>query len=314
MADYDVIVIGTGSAGMPAAIYAQRFGLKTLLIGKVVGGLLNDSHNVENYPGFPSIPGFDLMMKFKEHVDSLKIPVKEEWATDVRKEADGTFIVVTDAAEYTGKTLILTTGTKHRKLGLAREDELAGKGVSYCATCDAAFYKDVPVAIVGGGDSAAQAASLLAQHASHVSVIVRKEKMRAEPINVKRLEKSPKVTILYGTNVTGIVGKEAVEGVKLSKPFQGSDTLKVDGLFMEIGADVQSELAEKLGVALNERKEIIIDNASRTNVAKVYAAGDCGDRKFKQAITGAAEGVIAAFSAYEDLKKDEDEEVEISYG
>jgi len=314
MADYDIIVIGTGSAGMPAAIYAQRFGLKTLLIGKVIGGLLNDSHNVENYPGFPSIPGFDLMMKFKEHVDSLKIPIKEEWVKDVRKEKDGTFTVVTDAAEYTGRAVIITTGTKHRHLGLAREEELAGKGVSYCATCDAAFFKNVPVAIVGGGDSAAQAAFLLAQHSSHVYVIVRKDKMRAEPINVKRLEKSPKVTILYETNITELLGADLVEGIKLSKPYDGSDTLKVEGLFMEIGADVQSELAVKLGVAVNERKEIIIDETSRTNVAKVYAAGDCGNRKFKQAITGAAEGVIAAFSAYEDLKKEEDEEVEISYG
>lgn len=309
---YDVIVIGAGSAGMPAAIYAQRFGLKTLLVGKVVGGTLNDSHKVENYPGFSAIGGYDLMMKFKEHVDSLSIPFVEENATAVAKGKDGAFTVTTESGEQRGKTLILATGTKHRKLGIPGEERLMGKGVSYCATCDAAFFKSAEVAIVGGGDAAAQAADLLAQFAVKVSVIVRKEAMRAEPINRQRLEENPKVQILYNTQPLEVLGENEVTGLKISTSGKES-VLNLQGFFVEIGADVRSELAEQLGVKLNERKEILIDPESRTNVKHVYAAGDCASRKFKQAITGAAEGVVAAFSAYEDLKKLQGEKAEISY-
>ena len=311
MEQYDVLIIGAGSAGMSAGIYAQRFGLKTLIVGKVVGGLLNDSHRVENYPGFAAIPGFDLMMEFKKHVDSLEIPVHEEWVVSAKKQDDELFYVKTDKAEYLSKTLIITTGTKHRHLGLAHEEELAGKGVSYCATCDAAFTKGQDVIIVGGGDSAAQAGELVAQHANKVYVAVRKNKMRAEPINIKRLEDNSKVDILYETEVTELLyDNSGLTGVKLT---DGSE-LKVQTLFVEIGADVQSELAIQLGAAVNERKEIIIDEDSKTNIEALYAAGDCGNKKFKQAITGASEGVVAAFSAYEYIKMKEDgEKVEISY-
>lgn len=313
MESYEVVIIGAGSAGMSAGIYAQRFGLSTLIIGKVVGGLLNDSHKVENYPGFTAIPGFDLMMKFKEHVDSLAIPVKEEWVTKVEKKEgnDAGFIITTDKQEYFGKTLIITTGTKHRHLGLEGEEELAGKGVSYCATCDAAFTKGQDVIIVGGGDSAAQAGALVAQHAKKVYVAVRGEKMRAEPINIKRLEDNPKVEIIYTSSVTELKSDASgLTGVVLNNGRE----IVLQSLFVEIGADVQSELAIQLGAAVNERKEIIIDEHSQTNIKGLYAAGDCGNKKFKQAITGASEGVIAAFSAYEYLKMLESgEKVDIGY-
>jgi thioredoxin reductase (NADPH) len=309
---YDVIVLGAGSAGMPAAIYAHRFGLKTLLIGKVVGGTLNDSHKVENYPGFAAIPGYDLMMKFKEHVDSLGIPVKEEQATAAAKGKDGTFTVTTEGGKYRARTLIFATGTQHRRLDIPGEGVLMGKGVSYCATCDAAFFRNVDVAIAGGGDAAAQAADLLAQFASKVYVLVRRDVMRAEPFNRQRLEQNPKVAILYSTQPKEVLGESGVTGLKVVREGK-EELLAVQGFFIEIGADVRSELAAQLGVRLNEQEEIIIDVESRTNVKHVYAAGDCANRKFKQAITGAAEGVIAAFSAYEDLKKAQGEKAEISY-
>ncbi len=299
--EYDIIVIGAGSAGMSAAIYAHRFGLKTLLVGKVVGGLLNDSHKVENYPGFTAISGFDLMMKFKEHVDSFGIETKEEFATNVVKSGDE-FTVTTENGEYRAKAVVLTLGTKHRHLGIPGEEKLQGRGVSYCATCDGAFFKNVPVAVVGGGDSAAQAALLLAQHASQVYILVRKDAMRAEPINRQRLEHTKNVTILYKTEAKEVLGENGVEGVKLTTPFNGSDVLKVEGFFVETGAEVQNELAIKLGVTLNERKELIVDEHARTNIKNVYAAGDCTSSKYKQAITGAAGGVIAAYSAFEDLR------------
>ena len=205
-------------------------------------------------------------------------------------------------------------GTKHRKLGAKGEERLAGKGVSYCSTCDAAFFKDVPVAIVGGGDSAAQAGALLVQFAAHVYVIVRKDRMRAEPINIKRLEQNPKVTILYGTEVAEVLGESAVTGLRLTKQFDGKDILPVQGVFVEVGHDIQNEIAKQIGVAVNERGEIVIDGESKTNVPGVYAAGDVGNRRYKQALTGAAEGAIAAFSAYERLQRtDSGESVEIGY-
>ncbi|MDD9953302.1 MAG: FAD-dependent oxidoreductase [Candidatus Woesearchaeota archaeon] len=316
---WDTIIIGAGSAGMAAAIYAARFNLKVLVIGKEVGGLLNESHNVENYPGYKSITGIDLMLKFKEHMDNLDVPTKTEWVTEVKAEnyddpKKCIYNVITDKGEYKGKTIIFTNGTKHRKLNAKGEEALSGKGVSYCATCDAAFYKNIPVAIVGGGDSAALAGQLVSEFASKVYVIVRKNKMRAEPINLQRLEKNEKVEILYETEVEEILGENLVEKIILSKEYNGSKELPVEGVFIEIGQIIQSELAEKMGVTLNERKEIIINENSETNLRGVYAAGDVGNKEYKQALTGASEGAIAAFAAYALLQKiHEGEDVDVRY-
>ncbi len=321
--EYDTIIIGAGSAGMSAAIYMKRFNMNVLIIGKVVGGLLNESHNVENYPGFASIPGLDLMMKFKEHCDHLAIPFKEEWVNDAKvhdydNPQKTKYELTTEDDDgnkhtYFAKTVILTMGTKHKKLGAKNEEALSGRGVSYCATCDAAFYKNLPVAIVGGGDSAAQAGELVAQHASKVYMIVRGDKMKAEPINIKRLENNPKVEMIYSTQVLEAIGEKAVTGIRLSTKYHDSDILPVEGLFVEIGHDIQSELAVKLGVKVNDHKEIVIDSDSKTNIRGVYAAGDVANRKYKQAITGAAEGVVAAFSAYTHIKGLSGEGVDISY-
>jgi thioredoxin reductase (NADPH) len=305
---YDVIVIGAASAGMPAAIYAKRFGLSTLVIGAEPGGLLNESHKVENWPGDIAVNGRELMNRFKEHVSSLEIPLKTEWVKEVKKEGE-TFVVVTDKAEYMGKSIILTMGSKHRHLGVPGEKELSAKGVSYCPTCDAAFFKNVPVAVIGGGDGAASAANLLAEHASKVYVLVRKTEMRAEPINIKKLETNEKIEILYETQAESLNGENALTDITLTKEYNGSKKLEVEGAFVMIGSDPQTEMAASLGVTLADNKEMIIDGHSRTNIPFVYAAGDAANRPFKQAITGAAEGVIAAFSAYEDIRKAETGEV-----
>ncbi len=301
---YDLIVIGAASAGLPAAIYAKRFGLNTLVIGAEPGGLLNESSNVENWPGDKGVPGRELMVRFKEHVESLGVEVKTEWVKDAKKDGEF-FVLTTDKGEYTAKALVLTMGSKHRHLGVPGEEELSSRGVSYCPTCDAAFFKDAPVAVIGGGDGAASAANLLAEHASHVYILVRKDHMRAEPINQKKMTDNPKIDILYETQALEFVGDKALEGIKLSKPYDGKDVLPVEGAFIMIGADPQVQLAEQLGVKLDERKEMIIDEESRTSVPFIYAAGDAANKKHKQTITGAAEGVKAAFSAYEDIRKAE---------
>jgi len=302
---YDLIVIGAASAGLPAAIYAKRFGLNTLVIGAEPGGLLNESSKVENWPGDIAVPGRELMQRFKAHVESLGVEIKQEWVKEIKKEGES-FLLTTDTAKYLAKALVLTMGSKHRHLGVPGEQELSSRGVSYCPTCDAAFFKNVPVAIIGGGDGAASAANLLAEHASKVFVLVRKDHMRAEPINQKKMTDNPKIEILYETSPLEFVGDKALEGIKLSKPYKGKDILPVEGTFIMIGADPQTKLAADLGVKLDESKEMIIDENSRTSVPFVYAAGDAANKRQKQTITGAAEGVKAAFSAYEDIRKSED--------
>jgi thioredoxin reductase (NADPH) len=196
---------------------------------------------------------------------------------------------------------LFATGTKHRKLGVPGEAELENRGVSYCALCDGAFFKEKIVSIVGGGDSAVKEALFLSEHASKVYIIVRKDYLRAEPINAARLEKNDKIEVLYKTEIEEIKGTDKVEALKF-KDGTGGDMagkeIEMQGVFMAIGHDAQTALAEELGVELNDKKEIKINRRTETNMKGVFAAGDCCDTEFKQAITGSAEGVTASYYAY----------------
>ena len=294
---YDLIVIGGGPAGLSAAIYAARFKLKTLVIAKEIGGAIVNTHLIENWPGFKSISGLELMEKIREHAENLNVEIKQDEVVDIAKQGEK-FLVKARGAEYESKTVLLATGNVHRKLGVPGEKEFHGKGVSYCATCDAAFFKEKIVAVVGGSDSAAKEALLLSEYATKVYIIYRRDKIRAEPINVDRVDENPKIQIISNTNVVEIKGDSFVNGVVLDRPYKGSKEFKLDGLFIEIGYNPKTELAKELGVELNKKDEIITKIDSSTNVKGVFAAGDVIDRDFKQAITGAAEGVIAAFGVY----------------
>tara|TARA_Y100000034_G_scaffold136150_1_gene211108 strand:+ start:2292 stop:3197 length:906 start_codon:yes stop_codon:yes gene_type:complete len=297
---YDVIILGSGVTGYSAAIYSARFGLKTLVIGTRFGGLLQDTNIVENYPGYKSISGLDLMKKFKEHVEDYDIDMVEDEVKDVKKIKN--CFSVKGKKSYKGKTLIFATGSKRRKLDVKGVEEFEGKGVSYCALCDGPLFKNKTVCVIGGSDSAAKEALLLSEYTKKVYIIYRKEKIRAEPINLERVNKSKKIEVINNTNIVEAKGSKFVEKVVLDKNFKGSKELKLDAIFIEIGQIPESELAKKLGVKLNKKGEIIIDCDSRTNVEGVCAAGDVADKEFKQAITGASEGVIAAFNLYEYLK------------
>ena len=314
MEKFDVIIIGGGSAGLPAAIYAARFNLKTLVIVKERGGLLTSTHLVENWPGEIAISGLDLMEKIEKHARSYElVSIKEEEVLSVafslqrkiydkkkaessrEKETKNGFIVKTAKNQYEGKAVIFATGTLRRKLNVPGEKEFMNKGVSYCATCDAMLFRNKIVAMIGGGDSAVKEALLLAEHCSKVYLIYRSN-LRAEPINLNRLEKKVKegkIELIKG-NVLEIKGERTVTSLVL----EDKKEIKLSGVFIEIGGTPQTELTKKLGVKLNEKGEIIINENSETNVLGVYAAGDVGNHEFKQAITGASEGVIAAFSAY----------------
>ena len=302
---YDFIVIGAGGTGLAAAMYSARLGMKTLVLGAThgselpIGGVITTTNFVENYPGFKKILGFDLAKNIEEHAREYDlVEIKNEKVEKVEKKEKG-FSVKSEKEEYIGKSILFATGTKWRKLDVPGSIEYENKGVNYCALCDSPLFKDKIVGVVGGSDSAAIDALLLAEHAKKVYIIYRKEKIRAEPINLKKVENNKKIEIINNTNVVEVKGDKVVNSIKLDN----GDELKLDGLFIAIGHEILSDLAKNIGVKVNKKGEIIIDHkTSETNVDGVYAAGDVTDKQFKQLITGVADGCTAAYSAYEYVK------------
>ena len=310
MENYDFLVLGAGGTGLAAAMYGARLGLKTLVLGATsgselpIGGVITTTNYVENYPGFKKIVGIELAKNIEEHAREYDlVTIKNEKAKEITKKND-LFLVKTEKAEYETKTLLFATGTKWKKLDVPGSLEYENKGVNYCALCDGPLYKDKTVAVVGGSDSAAIDALLLAEHAKKVYIIYRKEKIHAEPINLDKIEKNKKIEIINNTNVIEIKGDKFLSSIILDKEYNGNKELALEGLFIAIGHEVLSDLAKPLGIKTNEKQEIIINHqTSETNVAGIYAAGDVTDKQFKQLITGVADGCTAAYSAYEYIKK-----------
>lgn len=295
---YDIIVLGGGPTAIGCAIYAKRFAMDVLIIGKIFGGLIATTHVVENYPAISSISGQGLMDMFKEHMNSLKIPYISDEIRAI-EEIDDHFELHSFFQNFKTYSICIATGSIRRKLGIPGEDEYAGKGVSYCATCDGPFYKDRVVCVIGGSDSAAKEALFLAQNTSKVYIIYRGKEIRAEPINKKKVYENNKIEIIYNTNVVEIIGEGKVKSVV----FDSGEMLDVDGVFIEIGSIPNSDIAKRIGVEVNEKDEIKINRKSETNIPGIFAAGDVADAPFKQAITGVAEGVIAAYSAFDYVKE-----------
>lgn len=297
---YDVIIIGGGVCGLSAGMYAGRLGMKTLVLeGEVWGGTITTTNIVENWPGIKSISGEDLAMQVLEHAKEYEIDIKRERVTEVKRNGEkGCFVVTTGDGAYDGVTVIFATGTKHKKLPAKNAVRFENKGVHYCALCDGPLYSGKEVAVIGGGDSAAKEALLLSDYTEKVYLLVRDEKLRAEPVNVERVKKNKKIEVMTKVSVVEIIGSSRLEALVLDKRDGGKDELKVDAAFVAIGLIPLSEVAEKMGVKVNERKEIVIDRRSATDIEGVFACGDVTDTKFKQAITGAGEAVTAAYWAY----------------
>jgi len=293
-----LIIIGSGVAGLSAAIYARRFEIDTLVIGDLPGGTITQTHLVENYPGFKSLSGIELGDNILDHAKLLGAEIKIGTVKDVVKEGNQ-FRVFIENEEYLADALIIATGTKHRELNVLGEEKFKNKGVSYCATCDAPLYKNKIVALVGGSDSAVKESLIAAEHAKKVYLIYRGEQVRAEPINRRRMEANPKIELITKANIVEIYGENTVKGVKLDT----GKNLPLDGVFIEVGRLPRSELAQKLGCELNEIGEIKIDRYTHTNIPGVFAAGDVTDTHWKQAVTGAGEGAHAAHEAFEYLSK-----------
>lgn len=304
---YDLVVIGSGVTGYGAAMYAARLELSVAVIGDVDGGTITLTDDVANYPGFKQLTGQELAANIRGHAEAYPVLIETGKVEDIIKDEQNFFYVITDKKTFLSKSILIATGMKERELEVPGHDELRNKGVSYCALCDAPLFKDKVVSVIGGSDSAAKEALLLAKYCSKVYLIYRKTKIRPEPVNARRIENESKIEVITETNVTEIlgVGQGKVVGVILDKPYNGSDSLDMDGIFIAIGGIPYSELAVKLGVEVNQKGEIIIDRSSRTNVAGVFAAGDVVDTEFKQAITGVAEGVHAAYQAYRYVNENE---------
>ena len=302
--DFELAIIGAGPAGYSAAIYAERAGIKTIVFDKNGGGgLASIAPNIENYAGFKSITGAELLEKMKEHAsDYAEMKLYEE-IQDIKKNENGFTITTAENKAYSVGAILLGTGTEHRKLTCEGISKFEGKGVSYCATCDGFFFKNKNVGVVGGGNSALIEAIYLKQiGCKHVYLIHRRDQLRAEEAYEKDAKKAG-VEFLLDTEVEKLSGNDLLSKITLKNKKTGeSKELDMDGLFISIGVLPQNELAKKIGVTLDDYGYIIVDKNMRTNVTGVYAAGDITGG-LRQIITAAAEGAIAALTSTEVLGK-----------
>ncbi|UCE91957.1 MAG: FAD-dependent oxidoreductase [Methanobacteriota archaeon] len=301
-AEYDVVIVGAGPAGLAAGIYARRVGLSCVVLEKgVPGGQVITSPKIENYPGFPEIEGMKLMEAMAEHARAY-VEIKEgEEVVRLVKTGDR-FELTTPSGRLTSRAVILSTGSYHRKLEVPGEDKLAGKGVSYCATCDGFFFKGRDVVVVGGGNTALTDSLYLNSIGCNVAIVHRRDVFRAD----KHLQDSVAerdVDVIYNTVVEEIVGDDVVNAVKLRNVNTDAvDTKQVGAVFIAVGEVPTSQLAAELGIRMDPGGFVVVDMSHRTNVPLVYAAGDVagGIRQIVAAVHG---GAVAALSCFEDLAK-----------
>lgn len=295
---FDLIIVGAGPAGLAAAIYAARAELKFIVLEKEImsGGQIINTYEVDNYPGLYHVGGFDLAMKFREHADALGASFVTGEVEKIEDIPAGKRIVCKDGTEYETKTVILSGGAKHRKLDVPGEESLAGSGVSYCATCDGAFFRGKEVAVVGGGDVAVEDALFLARLCKKVYVIHRRDTFRAAKTLVTRLTEAENVEIIYDSVVKEIQGKFKVEALRLeNKKTQEERTVALDGVFIAVGM-----LPETLGyeglVELDAAGYIVADETGVTSDPAIFAAGDIRTKALRQVVTAASDGANAVQS------------------
>ncbi len=289
---YDVVIIGAGMSGMTAAIYTTRRELKTLVIASELGGQMAKNAEIENWPGEEHLNGAQLAQKIQKQAQKFGAEFKFEFVKKITAQKD-CFDIKTAFNRYRTKTVILAFGKTPRKIGVVGEDKLIGKGVSYCVTCDGPFFRGKDVAVVGGGNSALDAALLLSKISPKVYLIHRREQFTAEALAVDKVKQALNITMILGANVLEIIGEDKVEKIKL-------DTGKVTnvlGLFIEIGSEVDDSLTKNL-VKIDENKQVIVDQNQMTSVPGIFAAGDLTNTPYKQLVIAAGEGAKAALSAY----------------
>ena len=297
---HDVVIVGSGPAGYTAAIYAARAQLKpVVLAGSVTaGGALMNTTEVENYPGFiEGIMGPELMTRMQEQAERFGAEIRYEDVTALELEGDVKRITTSDGA-YEARTVIISTGSEHRHLGIDGEERLSGHGVSYCATCDGFFFKDQDIVVVGGGDSAMEEATFLTRFARSVTVVHRRDELRASAVMAKRAQQDPKISFAWNSRVVELHGEDSLTGVTLEDTVTGERRrLEATGLFVAIGQIPRSELVSDV-LELDEAGYIKVEVPSqRTRVPGVFACGDVADPTYQQAITAAGSGCRAALDA-----------------
>jgi thioredoxin reductase (NADPH) len=303
---YDVIVVGGSSAGLTAATYATRQGLKTLVITKDIGGQMLLTNDIQNFPGYGSISGFDLSSKLKEQAESYGAEFVYDEVTGIEEsdECPGLcFNVRTTSGEYDGTTVILAFGKTPKNLDVPGEKELNGRGVSYCAICDGPLFRGKTVAVVGSGDQALEAANYLAGVAKSVYVVHKYDKPIGSEEYILQVLALPNVKPVPNTTVKELRGSNKLESIVLANTSRGETTeLASEGIFIEIGYVARTELVKRL-VRLNSKGEVEIDREGKTSNPGIFGAGDVTDTPFKQAVISAAQGSIAALSAYNHIQR-----------
>lgn len=295
---YDLIIIGSGPAGLGAAVYGKRAGLKLLVIEKspVSGGQVLNTYEVDNYLGMPGMNGFDMGMEFRKHADKLGVEFLEARVLSVTEEEDCK-VVQTDAESLRTKAVILATGAEHAHLNVPGEEELSGMGVSYCATCDGAFFRNKRVAVAGGGDVALEDAIYLARTCEKVYLIHRRDELRGAMVLQEELKALPNVEILYSHVVERIQGEDMVESLLIRDLKSGEEkNLSVSGIFIAVGIHPNTELLQGM-TACDEAGYILAGEDCATEVPGIYAAGDVRKKPIRQIITAVADGANAAVSA-----------------
>jgi len=297
----EVIIIGSGPAGFTAGIYTARAGLKPLLIASSVeiGGELMKTTEVENYPGFPEgLMGPDLMANFQAQAERFGTEIMYEDVVEVELKGDVKIVKTGNGQSFEAKTVILATGAAYRELGLPREKELSGHGVSWCATCDGFFFREKTIAVVGGGDSAMEEANFLTRFASKVYLIHRRDTFKASKIMQDRAMQNPKIEVIWNTEITELKGATNLEAVTLRNTVDGSTKdMNLDGLFIAVGNDPRVWLVENQ-LELTAEKFIKVEGrSSKTTLPGVFACGDVIDPTYRQAITAAGSGCVAALDA-----------------
>lgn len=294
--NYDVVIIGAGPAGMSAAIYLKRSGINPVILEKSApGGTLNKTHKIENYPGYVDKDGTTLAFRMYSQIEELGIDLVVETVQNIEKEING-YKVITNNDEYHAKYLLIATGKIPRKLDIEDSKNFEGKGISYCAICDGALYKGKDVAVIGGGNSAMEAASYMSDIANKVYIINRSNTLRADE-KEKNITKTKNVEVIYNAKVTNIVGNESIEKIKLDN----NKELNVSAIFVCIGQDSNVSYYQNLNLK-TDNQGIIVDNNMKTSDDNVYACGDAISKSLYQVVTATSEGAIAATSIIKNIR------------
>lgn len=293
---YDIIIIGAGPAGLTAAIYAKRASKNVLVLeAKSYGGQIINTLDIENYPVEAHISGFDFATKLYNQTKELGAEIKFEKVVDINDKGQVKEVITTKNT-YTSKAVIIATGSENRKLGIEKEDELIGKGISYCATCDGAFFRKKNVAVVGGGNTALEDALYLSDLVNKVYLIHRRDEFRGEESTVRRLKEKENIEFVYNSNVTKLNANERLESIEVTNKDGSTRTIEIDGLFVAVGRIPENENFAKL-INLDNSGYIIANEDCKTNVAGIFVAGDNRAKEVRQLVTATSDGAIAATAA-----------------